>query len=146
MSASLDALIFDVDGTLAETEEAHRAAFNQAFGEWDLGWRWDKPLYARLLDITGGKERLRHFVHTHRPENSERFDDDANIIALHKRKTAIYMDRVSGGRIALRPGVARLLNEARAAGLTLAIATTTNLAPLQALFDGTLGREAMGWF
>jgi HAD superfamily hydrolase (TIGR01509 family) len=146
MTPRLDALIFDVDGTLAETEEAHRAAFNQAFDEWRLGWRWDKPLYARLLDITGGKERLRHFVRAHGPAHADRFADDAQIIALHIRKTAIYMDMVSGGQVALRPGVERLLDEARSAGLKLAIATTTNLKPLRALFDGTLGREAMDRF
>ncbi len=56
---SLRALIFDVDGTLAETEEAHRAAFNATFRAWGLGWHWSQADYRELLKTTGGKERVR---------------------------------------------------------------------------------------
>ncbi len=143
----LKALIFDVDGTLAETEEAHREAFNLVFAENGLNWRWDRKLYGKLLEITGGKERMRHFVNTYSPQDGARFAaDDALIAAMHKRKTQIYTDLVRTGEVPLRPGVERLIREARAAGVRLAISTTTNLLPLQALFEGTLGLEALDGF
>jgi HAD superfamily hydrolase (TIGR01509 family) len=144
---ALEALIFDVDGTIAETEEAHREAFNRVFAEQGLDWRWERPLYGQLLHITGGKERLRHFVRAYHPSEAARFiADDALVVAMHKRKTQIYKDIVTGGEIPLRPGVERLLREAREAGVRLAIATTTNPDPLNALFEGTLGRHALDWF
>ncbi len=144
---SLKALIFDVDGTLAETEEAHREAFNRVFAENGLNWVWDRETYGELLEITGGKERIRHFIGEYSPQDFEKFNnDDALVVAMHKRKTQIYMDLVSTGGVPLRPGVERLIREARESGVRLAIATTTNLLPLQALFEGTLGLEALGWF
>ncbi len=144
---ALKALIFDVDGTIAETEEAHREAFNLVFAENSLNWRWDRELYGRLLEITGGKERIRHFVHEFAPDDAERFiADEAEIAALHRRKTDIYMDLVNSGNLPLRPGVERIIHEAREAGVKLGISTTTNLKPLQALFEGTLGLEALSWF
>ncbi len=143
----LNALIFDVDGTLAETEEAHREAFNLVFAENGLNWRWDRKLYGELLEVTGGKERLRHFVDKYTPQDAARFAaDDALIAAMHKRKTQIYTDLVRTGEVPLRPGVERLIKQARAAGIQLAIATTTNRLPLQALFEGTLGLEALDGF
>ena len=144
--AQLQALIFDVDGTLAETEEAHREAFNQTFQELGLSWHWGQPLYKKLLDITGGKERIRHYVSHYHTAHAKRLLKGNWVAELHKRKTARYAEMASSGEIALRPGVARLLAEARENGIRLAIATTTNMAPLTALFEGTLGSEAMGWF
>ncbi len=144
---SLAALIFDVDGTLAETEEAHRAAFNQAFAEWGLDWHWDRALYARLLDVTGGKERLRHFRDDWPSEpGAERLASEEAVVALHRRKTDIYITMISSGAVPLRPGVRRLMEEARAEGLRLAIATTTNIGPLEALLEGTLGPNALAGF
>lgn len=144
---ALEALIFDVDGTIAETEEAHREAFNRVFAEKELDWRWDRALYGQLLHITGGKERLRHFVRNYHPSQAERFiADDDLIVAMHKRKTQLYKDLVMGGEIPLRPGIERLIRTARAEGIKLAIATTTNPDPLNALFEGTLGRHALEWF
>jgi HAD superfamily hydrolase (TIGR01509 family) len=138
-----DALVFDVDGTLAETEEAHRQAFNDAFADAGLDWRWDPPLYRRLLDVTGGKERVRHFTDARggRPRL-----DDAAVRRLHARKTARYAELVATGRVGLRPGVARLLAEARAARVPLAIATTTSRPNVEALLAAALGPEAPGWF
>lgn len=144
---TLKAIIFDIDGTFAETEEAHRAAFNTAFEKWDLGWHWDVELYSKLLEITGGKERLRHFVRHYDPEGGSHFImDDEMIWSLHNRKTEIYMDRVRGGSVPLRPGIALVIKEAREKGIKLAIATTTNMKPLKALFEGTLGIAALRWF
>lgn len=143
----LEALIFDCDGTLAETEEAHREAFNRVFAENNLDWYWSVELYGELLKITGGKERIRHFVRSKGPQKAEHYiQNDDLVVNMHVRKTAIYMDLVSTGEVPLRPGVERLLRETRANGMRLAIATTTNIEPLSALFAGTLGEEALGWF
>ncbi len=139
----LDALIFDVDGTLAETEEAHRRAFNEAFAAAELPWRWDAPLYARLLEVTGGKERIRHYIDGFSAAPNL---DPAAIARLHADKTARYAALVATGQVALRPGVARLLAEAEAAGLRLAIATTTQPANVEALLRATLGPEAVARF
>ncbi len=143
----LEALIFDCDGTLAETEEAHRAAFNKMFAENGLDWHWSIKTYSELLKVTGGKERMRHYVRHYNPAKGQHFIDNDHLIPdMHIRKTAIYMDLVKTGEVPLRPGVERLLREARASGMRLAIATTTNIEPLTALFEGTLGKEALGWF
>ncbi len=128
----LEALIFDVDGTLAETEELHRAAFNAAFAAAGLAWHWDIPLYTRLLEVTGGKERIRHHAET----AGLPVPDD--IAALHADKTARYVDLVRPGAITLRPAIAQLLTDAKAAGLRLAIATTTSRANVDALLAATL--------
>ena len=140
---TLDALIFDVDGTLAETKEAHRRAFNETFAAAGLPWQWDEPFYARLLDVTGGKERIRRFIEAHgaRPDL-----DPAAVARLHADKTTRYAALVATGQVALRPGVARLLDEAEAAGLRLAIATTTQPANVDALLRATLGPEAVARF
>lgn len=133
----LEALIFDVDGTLAETEEVHRAAFNAAFAAAGLGWQWDAPLYARLLDVTGGKERIRHYAET----AGLPIPSSAEIAALHADKTVRYVDLVRGGAIGLRPGIAQLLEDAASAGLQLAIATTTSRPNVDALLAATLGAD-----
>ena len=137
----LEALIFDVDGTLAETEEWHRHAFNAAFAAAGLGWRWDQALYGTLLEVTGGKERIRH----HAVRRGETIDA-TTVARLHADKTARYVASVESGAIALRPGVSRLLQEARAAGLRLAVATTTTPANVSALLRTTLGAGADGLF
>lgn len=126
---TLAALIFDVDGTLAETEELHRAAFNQAFHRAGLDWHWDRATYARLLKTTGGKERLRRF----RDETGQMFVDDAALVLLHRSKTEAYARLMAAGKLTLRPGVAELMAQARARGLKLALATTTTPANVEAL-------------
>lgn len=134
----LRALIFDVDGTLAETEEAHRAAFNTVFERHGLGWHWTMSDYRELLKTTGGKERMR----AHQaglPEGARRLAD-AEIAALHKEKTAIYGDILARGELNLRPGVADLIERARAAGLKVAVATTTNVPNVEALTRCCWGR------
>jgi HAD superfamily hydrolase (TIGR01509 family) len=131
------ALIFDVDGTLAETEELHRRAFNEVFAEQGLGWRWSREDYARLLRTTGGKERIARHI-------AEIGADPAahDIPALHRDKTARYVALMAEGAIALRPGIEALLRAARARGLRLAVATTTSRPNVDALIAATLGRPA----
>ena len=126
------ALIFDVDGTLAETEELHRAAFNAAFADAGLDWVWDVPLYGVLLRTTGGKERLRAFA-----EMRGLAVDDALVARLHAAKNVRYAALMRGDARALRPGVERLIHEARGRGLRLAIATTTLRANVDVLLEAT---------
>jgi HAD superfamily hydrolase (TIGR01509 family) len=139
----LDAIILDVDGTLAETEELHRHAFNLAFAAAGLAWEWDPPLYARLLEVTGGKERIAHFIASH---GGRPVLDAAAIADLHRAKTGKYAAAVAGGAVALRPGVRRLLDEARKANIKVAIATTTTPANVTALLHASLGPEGPARF
>ena len=148
--AELKALIFDVDGTLAETErDGHRPAFNQAFTDAGLDWNWSEERYGELLEVSGGKERMRAFVQQSRPDLKlpDKFADlTAFIKHVHATKTKYYEQAAAEGRIPLRPGVERLLNEAREKGVRLAIATTTTPANVQALLENTLGAASLKWF
>lgn len=145
--SELKALIFDVDGTLADTErDGHRPAFNAAFKEKGLDWEWDVALYGKLLQVTGGKERMRHYLNEfntsfQRPEAFDEFIAD-----LHRTKTRHYMSMMAEGRIPLRPGVKRLLQEARDAGMRLAIATTTTPENVTSLLENALSPDAISWF
>lgn len=144
---TLQALIFDVDGTLADTErDGHRIAFNAAFAGAGLPWNWDAMLYGELLAVTGGKERMRFFCEKHDSEFLKRPDADERIKALHAAKTKHYLDLVARGGIPLQPGVARLMREARAAGLRLAIATTTTPENVTSLLRASLAPDAESWF
>ena len=129
------ALLWDVDGTLADTElEGHRPAFNAAFREVGLPWHWDPPTDTRLLRVTGGRERLAAFIEdrTGRPAGPELLD------ALVASKQAHYARFVREGRVALRPGVRRLIAQARRAGLVQAIVTTSGRAAVEALLQRLL--------
>lgn len=148
MSANrLRALIFDVDGTLAETErDGHRPAFNAAFAEAGLDWHWDEALYGELLAISGGKERILRYAAAHQPDFARLPDAAVRVAALHAAKTRHYAHIAACGAISLRPGVRALLEAARAANLRLAIATTATAESVAALLEPALGAGAMGWF
>ncbi len=138
--ADLQCILWDVDGTLADTErDGHRVAFNMAFSEAGHDREWDVPTYGELLEVTGGKERIRYDI-----ERGDMTEMPTEQIAnLHARKTIHYQNLIAEGRIPLRPGVRRLLEEAYAAGITLGVATTTTPAALDSLIEHSLGRE---WF
>jgi beta-phosphoglucomutase-like phosphatase (HAD superfamily) len=135
----LKALIFDVDGTLADTEDAHRCAFNDAFRQHGLDWNWSKRAYAGLLSVTGGKERLQAYADSLFPCADAQRAFAQSIPAIHKTKTEIYASMVEAGQISLRDGVERLIDEAARANIQLAIASTTTLANIEALLRTTLG-------
>jgi beta-phosphoglucomutase-like phosphatase (HAD superfamily) len=104
------ALLFDVDGTLAETEELHRRAFNDSFAYFGLPWVWDFALYRELLRVTGGQERIRHFLRTFATSGDDL--SDAEVAELHRFKTARYASLVATGACELRPGVADVIRRA----------------------------------
>lgn len=142
----LKALIFDVDGTLADTEDAHRCAFNAAFEEHGLDWNWSKPKYADLLLTAGGKERLAAYIDALPAMPDEHRALHERIAAIHRSKTEHYTRMIREGRVPLRDGVARLIGEARSANVRLAIASTTTLANIDALLRIHLGKEARELF
>ena len=132
---SLKALIFDVDGTLAHTEESHLIAFNKAFKSLDLNWRWSKKLYKKLLQISGGSERIQYYI-TNYESNFKCDDINLFITKAHKLKTEYFQKIIKKGNIQLRTGIERLLLEAKNNALTLAIATTTTFCNVKYLFAG----------
>ena len=143
----IKAFIFDVDGTLADTErDGHRVAFNQAFKQFGLDWYWSEQTYGELLAVTGGKERMQYFVETHNPAEKTRADLSDLILKLHARKTENYVSLLNKNAIPLRPGVKSLLDEARRTGIRLAIATTTTPENVTALLENALGRQSLDWF
>ena len=140
---ALKALVFDVDGTLADTEMAHLAAFNQAFVEEGLDWRWDVAEYTKLLEISGGKERMLHYWKQVHPDVQD-IDGGGlkdTIDRLHAMKTAAYENAVQSGAVQLRPGVLALIHSAHAAGLRLAIATTTSPVNIAVLLRNAIGPD-----
>lgn len=136
----LKAVVWDVDGTLAETErDGHRVAFNLAFAEEGLAWGWDEARYGELLHVTGGRERLMADM-VNRPDAPA---DEAGRLALaqrlHTRKNRYYEALVDQGMIAARSGVMALMREAAAAGVLQAIVTTTSRSNVVALMSRLLG-------
>ena len=153
---TIKAIIFDVDGTLADTEDAHRKSFNKAFAESNLDWNWDVSLYDKLLKVTGGKERIKYYVESfntgfNKPadylgEVLVPFGYDNFVKNLHAVKTVHYTAMMRAGDVPLRPGIKQLINDARKAGITLAIATTTTPENVGALLEVGLGKDWSSYF
>lgn len=145
--AKLEALLFDVDGTLSDTErDGHRVAFNMAFEAAGLDWHWDEALYGDLLSVTGGKERIKLYCNQFNTDFEQPQDMDEFVKELHASKTAFYTQLLSKGKIPLRPGVERLIHEAKAAGMRMAVVTTTTPENVTALLTHTLGPDSEAWF
>ena len=144
--ATIEALLWDVDGTLADTEQpGHRRAYNQAFAQMGLDWRWDEAQYAQLLRVRGGRKRLLAFMATvsDAPPPAER---EALALRLHALKTERYAELVAAGGVALRPGVRELIDEAAARGLRQAIVSSTGRANVEALLAHHFGAGWARWF
>ena len=143
---TLKAIIFDVDGTLANTEETHRQSFNKAFEEFNLNFNWSESDYAGLLSISGGRERLYCFL----KNNRDNIRGDINLRdytrKMHQRKSEIYREKLVAGHIGLRTGVLRLITEARQRGIKLAIATSSSMVNVETLLKNNLGEDALSDF
>lgn len=138
----LKGIVFDLDGTIADTEEVHRLAFNAAFQEAEVEWQWSRELYADLLSVAGGRERIAHYARVYWPEfRPVEFDLDDFVGQLHYAKTRIYQRMIAEGAASLRPGVARLIAELKAAGVKLAIATSTARANVHTLMETAFGND-----
>ena len=140
------ALIFDCDGVLVDTErDGHRVAFNRAFAEKGYDFQWDVELYGELLKVAGGKERMRHYFDNFAwPKDIP--DKDALIKELHGRKTDIFMQLIECGQLPLRPGVARLVDEAIADGIIVAVCSTSNERAVNLIVEKLLGPDRKAKF
>ena len=137
---TLKALIFDVDGTLGETEEAHRQAFNATFKANGMDWQWDIPMYGELLKTTGGKERMMAYqAHYRANDRQMEFEE---IAFLHKQKTMHYGALISGGAVTLRKGIVAMIRDAKAHDIRVAVATTTNRPNVDCLALACFGQPA----
>jgi HAD superfamily hydrolase (TIGR01509 family) len=142
----MKALIFDCDGVLVDTErDGHRVAFNRAFAVKGYDIEWDVELYGKLLEVAGGKERMRHYLDSN-GWPAETVDKDALIKELHKLKTDLFMQIIESGQLPLRPGVARLIDEAISANVTLAICSTSNERAVNLVAGRLLGPERKAHF
>ena len=140
---TLKAIIFDVDGTIANTEhDGHLKAFNEAFDFYELDWYWDSALYGELLSVSGGKERLSFYLNNYNPKLKWPLIE-SDIVNIHNKKTEIFISTISKGFISLRIGVERLINDAHNHSLKLAIATTTSFDNVKAILESTLGNDAL---
>ncbi len=146
MTKQLQALIFDCDGVLVDTErDGHRVAFNQAFAKKGLNIEWDVQLYGDLLKVAGGKERMRHYFDRYGwPQ--EVADKDTLLEELHKLKTDYFMQIIESGQLPLRPGIARLVDEAIAANIALAICSTSHERAVNLVAEVLLGPERTAHF
>lgn len=137
---TLRAILWDVDGTLAETErDGHRVAFNRAFEACGLPWRWSVERYGELLGVTGGRERLMHDMTTRSDAPATADERDGLARRIHRQKNVLYAEIVAAGGIALRPGVREMMDECRRRGVRMAIATTTSRPNVEALLRAQLG-------
>lgn len=138
---TLEALVFDVDGTLVDNEELHRRAFNQAFLEFQLGWDWTPEIYMDFLQISGGTDRIKHFVDALAVSDAEKTRLRSLIPGLHREKSRIYGELIAGAMVKPRPGVARLIREASDSGLKVGLAATSASKNVQPLVVSALGRD-----
>ena len=132
----LKAIIFDCDGVLVDTErDGHRVSFNQAFSDIGLNVRWDVELYGTLLRVAGGKERIRSYFDAAGWPAAAGGDRDGFVADLHRRKTDIFTDIIATGRLPLRPGILRIVDECLAAGVRLGVCTTSNAKSVSGVLD-----------
>jgi len=143
---TLKAIIFDMDGTLADTEEIHRQSFNSAFDQFGIPYHWTQAEYKQLLSISGGRERIRQYLYSHPAPAFEPAAVDDLAVIIHTRKSEIYRQRLIDGHVGFRSGVHRLINEALQTGIILAIATSSSTRNVETLLTMALGGNALSLF
>jgi len=141
----LQAIIFDVDGTVAETADLHRAAFNRAFDEHGLSWHWDREIYSQLAPVEFSLAKLRLFAAATRQSGYQHGPSHTDIVKISTRKAQIFCQMAREGKARLRPGVARLMQESLHEGLLLGAVSTSSRAETHALLSATLGFQGIGW-
>ena len=142
----LKAVLFDVDGTIAESEELHRNAFNESFKEYGLSWYWDEAIYRELTLVGGGRERIKHYIERTSPEVLSYKNLTSYIDSLHKVKSQIYKDNLCETGISLRPGVKRLINELNKNKIRMSLVSSTTKENLDNLFRIGLNVDPNDWF
>jgi HAD superfamily hydrolase (TIGR01509 family) len=142
----MEALIFDCDGVIVDTErDGHRIAFNKAFALKGIDASWDVDRYKQLVHVAGGKERMRHYFNQF-GWPGQYPDKDLLISELHKLKTELFMELIGSGALPLRPGVARLVDEAIDNDIKLAVCSTSNERAVNTILDVLLGKERKSRF
>lgn len=140
------ALIFNADGTISETDEIHRRAFNLAFQDFDLGWHWSQSVYSRLINTLTNQAKIMSFVQSYRPEEAFKLDDGGLLKSVMERKNELYLDMIEAGSARLRPGVSRLIKEARVAGVKLAIVSLSSRRDFECVLQNHFGIGALSVF
>jgi len=142
----MEAIIFDCDGVLADTErDGHRVAFNRAFAKKGYPIEWGVELYGELLEVSGGKERMRHYFNSYGwPYDVT--DKNTLIKELHKLKTDFFLQIIESGELPARAGVTRLIDEAIAADVTLAVCSTSHERAVNLVVEKLLGSERKARF
>ena len=142
----LNAVLFDVGGTIAESEEVHRVSFNEAFKEFGLNWYWDEAIYKELVFVGGGKERIKYYITRAWPEMLKQKNITKYIESVHKIKGQIYEEFLNDAQLKARPGITRLLKELKSNKIRLAIVSDTTEENLINLFKKGLGINPIEWF
>jgi HAD superfamily hydrolase (TIGR01509 family) len=137
----LGALTFDVDGTLVDTEELHRQAYNQTFLDFGFGWEWDADSYAQLLTVSGGQARMARYVDLLDLPPAEKLRLRRVIPAIHQQKTRLYGELIASNNVRPRPGIARLIDDARRADLLVGLVASSASANVDTLVTSALGPE-----
>lgn len=138
--SNIKAVFFDQDGVIIDTErDGHRVSFNMTFKEFGFTDEWSVDYYHELLQIAGGKERMKHHWKTKgfsKPLAEEEID---NLVKeMHKRKTALFVELIETGKLPLRSGIHRFMKEAMEAGLKIAVCTTSNEQAAKAITEKIL--------
>ena len=143
----LQALLFDCDGVLAETErDGHRVAYNRAMKELGVPGEWSEEEYAEMVLVSGGKERLKYYFNKYPSKFPEDKFNDELIQNIYLRKTGIFKSMVNSGFLPPRPGIARIFREAHESGLLLFICSTSHRESVEALLHHNYGKECVSWF
>ncbi len=142
----LSAVLFDVDGTIAETEDLHRKSFNESFKEFNLDWFWDEAIYKELINVGDGSERIEYYIKRAWPEMMEYKNLTKYINSIHKVKNEIFEDHILESEISPRPGVARLINELKENNIRMAIVSSNSEANLLTLFKKGLNIDPNSTF